>query len=89
MDCRHVGLIPVQIFGYKCRKKKKKGGNLVGKSFTFQDSGLLGDADLPLGDDGFALGVADVGWDEGEAGLLLRPGARVVQGQQLPVRRLE
>lgn len=56
---------------------------------TFQDSRLLGDADLPLGDDGFALRVADVGRDEGEAGLLLLPGAREVERQQLPVGRLK
>lgn len=64
-------------------------GARVRKSLTFQDSGLLGDADLPLGDDGFALRVADVGGDEGEAGLLLLPGAREVERQQLPVRRLK
>lgn len=62
---------------------------LVRESLTFQDAGLLGDADLPLGDDGFALRVADVGGDEGEAGLLLLPGAREVERQQLPVRRLK
>lgn len=61
----------------------------AGEAPTFQDPGLLGDADLSLGDNGFALGVADVSWDEVEAGLLLLGGAREVERQQLPVRQLK
>lgn len=56
---------------------------------TLQAAWLLCDTYLPLGDHRLPLGVADVGGEQREAGALLSQGARVVQGQQLPVRRLE
>lgn len=56
---------------------------------TFQDARFLRDADLPLWDDGFALRVADVSWDQGSAGLLLFLRAREVQRQQLLIDGLE
>lgn len=55
---------------------------------TFQGSWFLCDADLPLGDHGFPLGVADVGRDKGQRNLLLFLRAREVQREQLPVHGL-
>lgn len=48
---------------------------------TFQGAWFLCDADLSLWDNGFTLRVANVSWDERQAGPLLLLRAREIQRQ--------
>lgn len=68
-----------ETFHHIVLKKKKK--SLVLKLCTFQGAWFLCDADLSLWDDRLTLGVANVSWDERQAGPLFFLRARVVQRQ--------